>query len=92
MQSHGFTTCAGDLETAVFQAIYSQSDATVQSDALGINAAYRAEGNDRLAGLVYLTERQTRDSWETDRGTIDRPWALWTREVQVSPLYVNTLD
>lgn len=92
MQSHGFATGAPDLETAVFQAIYGQNDAAVQSDALQINAAYRSITGEHIPGPVYLTERQTRDSWETDRGTVDKPWGLWVREVKVSPLYINTLD
>ena len=92
MQSHGFATAAEDLKTAVFQAIYTQNDATVQADALEINAAYKETENHSVDGLVYLTDRQARDSWKTDRVTVDKPWDLWAREVQVSPLYVNRLQ
>lgn len=92
MQSHGFTTCSTDIETVVFQAIYSQTDAEVQSDALTIQHAFLDSNGSHHEGLVYLTQKQATDSWATDQRTIQRPWDLWVREVKVSPLYVNTLD
>lgn len=39
--------------------------------------------------LKYLTEKQSHDTWESIQGTITRPWALWCREVEISPLYKN---
>ncbi|KAH8799056.1 class II aldolase and Adducin N-terminal domain-containing protein [Xylogone sp. PMI_703] len=92
MQSHGFTTCSTDIKTVVFQAIYSQVDAEVQSEALAIQHAFLGSNLNSQDGLVYLTERQARESWATDQGTVQRPWDLWVREVKVSPLYVNKLD
>lgn len=92
MQSHGFATAAQDLKTAVFQAVYTQNDAAVQSDAMQINSASHAAGDGPREGIIYLTERQARESWETDIVTIEKPWALWKREVQVSPLYINNLE
>lgn len=49
-------------------------------------------GHGDEGGIVYLTPRQVRDTWETMIGTIERPWALWEREVRVDPLYVNELE
>ncbi|KAH9907793.1 class II aldolase and Adducin N-terminal domain-containing protein [Xylariomycetidae sp. FL2044] len=90
MQSHGFTTVAADVETAVFKAIYTQINAQVQTDAMGLQRATRLSGTDR--GIVYLTEKQARESWETNMETIQRPYSLWVRQVKVSPLYANELD
>lgn len=39
--------------------------------------------------LKYLTEKQSHDTWESMHATVSRPWALWCREVEVSPLYRN---
>lgn len=39
--------------------------------------------------LKYLSEKQAHDTWESIRMTVSRPWALWCREVEVSPLYKN---
>ncbi|TGJ79294.1 hypothetical protein E0Z10_g9474 [Xylaria hypoxylon] len=92
MRSHGFTACAASIEAVVVQAIYTQLNAQVQSEALAIQHAYlgaKASSEDELS---YLTPQQARDSYATISGTAQRPWDLWVREVEVSPLYVNTLD
>jgi hypothetical protein len=39
--------------------------------------------------LKYLTEKQNHDTWESMQATVARPWALWVREVEISPLYKN---
>ncbi|KAF2205963.1 arad-like aldolase/epimerase [Delitschia confertaspora ATCC 74209] len=39
--------------------------------------------------LKYLSEKEAHDTWESLRGTVDRPWGLWVREVEVNPLYKN---
>jgi hypothetical protein len=39
--------------------------------------------------LKYLTEKQAHDTWESMQATVSRPWALWCREVEISPLYRN---
>ncbi|PVH92221.1 hypothetical protein DM02DRAFT_677642 [Periconia macrospinosa] len=89
MQSHGFTTCSIDIETVVFQASYSQIDAEVQFDALAIHHAFLDSNSNHREGLVYLTQKQSTDSWATEKWTVQRPWDFWVREVKVSPLYVN---
>ncbi|KAK4236692.1 class II aldolase and Adducin N-terminal domain-containing protein [Achaetomium macrosporum] len=92
MRSHGFTAIAADIETTTYKGIYAVVNARVQSEAIKIQHAYsgpRAEGG---GGIAYLTPRQIRDSWQTEKQLIQRPWALWVREVKVNPLYVNELD
>jgi ribulose-5-phosphate 4-epimerase/fuculose-1-phosphate aldolase len=39
--------------------------------------------------LKYLSDRECSDTWESLQNTVDRPWALWVREVEVNPLYKN---
>lgn len=88
MQSHGFAGCATSIETAVYQAIYTQRNAQVQSGALNLQHAY---GADRDA-VVYLTPREAKDSYATISQTFERPWSLWAREVEVSLLYQNEVE
>lgn len=40
-------------------------------------------------GLKYMSDRECHDTWESMSGTLARPWALWCRQVGVSPLYKN---
>jgi len=47
-------------------------------------------GKAKTAGdLKYLSDRESSDTWESLQGTVSRPWALWSREVEVNPLYKN---
>ncbi|KAI0457523.1 class II aldolase and Adducin N-terminal domain-containing protein [Xylaria acuta] len=92
MQSRGFTTCATGIEAVVYQAIYTQVNAQVQSEALASKHAYWGLGLNSGYDLTYLTQQQARDSWASNMGTVQRPWGLWVREVKVSPLYANALD
>jgi hypothetical protein len=39
--------------------------------------------------LKYLSDKESTDTWESLQGTVSRPWALWSREVEVNPLYKN---
>lgn len=48
------------------------------------SAKVKAEGDVR-----GLSEREASDAWEVMRGTVERPWALWVREVEVQALYRN---
>ncbi|KAI0915026.1 class II aldolase and Adducin N-terminal domain-containing protein [Ustulina deusta] len=92
MRSHGFTACAAGIEAVVFQAVYTQLNAQVQTEALAIEHARPGSKGKSDDELVYLTPQQARDSYAANAGTIQRPWDLWVREVKVSPLYVNALD
>ncbi|QDS70566.1 hypothetical protein FKW77_010500 [Venturia effusa] len=43
----------------------------------------------REGEIKYLSERETADSWAFNKETVMRPWQLWCREVETSPLYRN---
>jgi hypothetical protein len=103
MQNHGFTTVATSIELAVMQAIYTQTNAGIQTTALTIRGAYgspaaRARGaraqqaGVEEQGLAYLTTQQTVQSWMTMTGTADRPWGLWKHQVEANSAYQNLLD
>ena len=104
MKNHGFTTVASSVEKAVYQAIYSQAAAKAQTTALITRNAHFGDkidgkvdeaGNIKQAniqpveGIHYLDAKQAAETWSTLQLTVDRPWQLWEREVNVSRLYVN---
>jgi len=41
--------------------------------------------------LKYLSDREAADAWQMNKDTMTRPWGLWVREVEVDPLYQNTV-
>lgn len=41
--------------------------------------------------LKYLNAREAAGAWQMNKDTMMRPWNLWVREVQVDPLYKNTV-
>lgn len=48
------------------------------------SAKVKAEGD-----LKFLSDKEAQDAWESISGTVQRPWSLWCREVEVQPLYKN---
>ena len=93
MRGHGFTTASPDIERAVFQAIYAQSNARVLTTSITLSAAM---GQDPASAVRYLSEQEAVDTWNGNIPTVLRPWGLWKREVEAvgrqNGLYVNTLD
>ena len=86
MRNHGYALVAENLQLAVFQAMFTQTNAQEQRDglmlasALGYGATY--------AGLS-ATEAQNASAFM--QVTADRPWALWVAEVENDSLYKNAL-
>ncbi|KAI4729433.1 arad-like aldolase/epimerase [Aureobasidium sp. EXF-10728] len=89
MQNHGFTTVASSIELAVMQAVYTQTNAGIQTTAMTLRNAHP---NNNQQGLAFLTTQQAMQSWKTMAGTSERPWGLWSHQVQSSNLYQNLLD
>lgn len=94
MKSHGFTAVATDIKIATFEGIYAVSNARVLTGALKIQHAYSGQALQAQSsgGITYLDARQIRESWATEINIVDKPWALWVKEVKLNPLYVNKLD
>ena len=107
MRSHGFTVAASSIEEAVYMAVYSVINARVQKEALQMNESYfggTVEGSvpekggslkggkfKNLEAIQYLSAKEARDAWETEKqsGRLARAWMEWERIVERNPLYEN---
>jgi ribulose-5-phosphate 4-epimerase/fuculose-1-phosphate aldolase len=89
MKKHGFTTLGTNVPGTVFRALYTQTNAEIQMSAQLLQNAMNSED---FGGLDSLSATQARDCQEMNEGTQERPWALWVREVEACPLYVNKLS
>ena len=66
MRGHGFCAVGDGIPNAVFRAIYTQSNATLQQQAIA------------LGGTVsYLEDDEAQQSETTNRRVVARPWELW---------------
>lgn len=99
MQNHGFTTCGRSIKQAVYRAVYTHANAAVQTKAIMLRAAQNAVAGVGVGvgvgvggppdDLIYLDEKQVAGCMVMGEGTQERPWRLWAREVEASPLYRN---
>lgn len=95
MKKHGFTTLGTNIPATVFRALYTQTNAGIQTNALLLQKAISSDnwpGAKRdFGGLASLSEKEARDCQLMNEGTQERPWGLWVREVEACPLYVNKM-
>jgi ribulose-5-phosphate 4-epimerase/fuculose-1-phosphate aldolase len=70
MRGHGVTAVGSSLKEAVFRAIYTEINARVQIQAIGL-------GGD----IEYLSPQEAALAEEANSGVYDRPWQLWKRRV-----------
>ena len=91
MANHGFTTVGTTVKQAVYRAVYTHTNAGVQSNAVMLRAAAEDKSGAAVGGLTYLNEEQTVGCMKMNDSSQDRPWGLWVREVESHPLYVNEL-
>ncbi|PNS21879.1 hypothetical protein CAC42_477 [Sphaceloma murrayae] len=47
------------------------------------------EGSTRMEGVRFLSEREGKDAWESNKGQMMRPWGLWVEEVKRAGWYKN---
>ncbi len=73
MRGHGSTVVGNSLKQAVFRAVYTELNATLQAAAL------------RLGTPTYLTEAEADAAATTNEGQLDRPWQLWLRDAGMAP-------
>jgi ribulose-5-phosphate 4-epimerase/fuculose-1-phosphate aldolase len=69
MRGHGSTVVGGSLEEAVYQAVYTEKNAEIQSRAT------------RMGPIDYLTPQEAVAAATTNRGQIKRAYDLWAMEV-----------
>ena len=103
MRKHGFTTWGAgansSIQSAVFRAYFTAVNARVQTNTAlvrhafgglsGDTSAWETNGQVLMGNFEPLTDEQAAASEVSNAGTIDRPWGLWTAEVESMPLYKN---
>ena len=100
MRGHGFTTLGSSVQEAVFRAIYTQQNASVQTTAMilqniHVGSIERGKGReekgvrDEDARIKSLGGGEMEDCKEMGQKTVERPWGLWVREVETNPFYFN---
>jgi ribulose-5-phosphate 4-epimerase/fuculose-1-phosphate aldolase len=87
MTNHGFTTLGKSIKQAVYRAVYTHTNASVQSNALMLRNAALGAGVGVKGEVKYLNEKQTKGSLKMNDSSQDRPWGLWVKEVEAYPLY-----
>ena len=69
MRGHGMTVIGGNIQEAVFRAIYTEMNARLQLHA------------ETLEGPIqFLSDTEGKRSSAANRGTLERPWELWKKE------------
>lgn len=104
MRGHGFTCVGQTIEEAVYRAIYTCTNARVQTTSLLMQGTHniglvgeRFGGGENQTGpakhedIKYLSEREAKDSWSGNQSHVERPWQLWCAEVENCSLYQNEL-
>lgn len=66
MRGHGFVTVGGTVPEAVYRAMYTEQNASIQQRAIGLGGT-----------VAYLDEEEARLAEATNRSVLERPWALW---------------
>lgn len=70
MRGHGSTAVGPDLRSAVFHAVYTELNAKIQAQAMG------------LGSPTYLTDAEGAAAAATNGKQVDRAWALWKAEAE----------
>ena len=104
MRGHGFTCIGETIEEAVYRAIFTCTNARVQTTSLLMQGGYnvglvgeRFGGGEKETGpakhedIKYLSDRESKDAWTQNQANAERPWKLWCAEVANSSLYKNEL-
>ena len=66
MRGHGMTVVGDSIPEVVFRAVYTQTNARLQT------AAGQLQGP-----IEFLSEEEGKRATVTNRGTVERPWELW---------------
>lgn len=77
IKKHGFTTLGTSIPATVFRALYTQTNAGIQTNALLLRKAVT-----NLESVQGLSGKEVRDCQVMNEGTQERPRGLWVREVE----------
>ena len=102
MRGHGFSCVGRSIEEAVYRAIFTCSNARIQTTALLMQGGYnvglvgerfgageKETGPAKREDVKFLSERECKDTWSVLAAHVERPWGLWSAEVADSSLYRN---
>jgi HCOMODA/2-hydroxy-3-carboxy-muconic semialdehyde decarboxylase len=70
MRGHGVTVVGASIKEVVFRSIYTEINARVQAQAMGLGGS-----------VEYLTKEEAALSAQANAGQYDRAWDLWKRRV-----------
>lgn len=84
MQNHGFTVVGQSIQQAVFRAVYTHVNASLQMKAITLQAAIGHISDDKIG---YLDEKQVAGCTAMGNNSFERPWGLWVKEVATDELY-----
>lgn len=68
MRGHGSVTVGNSIQQAVFRAVYTESNARLQSEA------------SRLGDITFLTEAEAKATSDMNDMHLSRPWEMWKRK------------
>ncbi len=71
MRGHGFVAAGGSVPEAIYRAIYTELNASLQQRAIGLGGT-----------VTYLDEEEAMLAEATNRSVLERPWKLWKQQVQ----------
>lgn len=93
MRGHGFTAQAETVIEAVAKAVYTQTNAAIQTTALITRSSHFTLGNhtENLTDATYLDEDEAEGAAELMKVSSTRAWRLWAREVEAAGVYVNSI-
>ncbi|KAF2165174.1 hypothetical protein M409DRAFT_67443 [Zasmidium cellare ATCC 36951] len=93
MRGHGLTVQAGNVIEAVAKAVYTQTNAAIQTTALVTWSSYLGLGahSGDVPEMAYLDEDEAEGAAELMTVSSTRAWRLWAREVEAAWLYVNSI-
>jgi ribulose-5-phosphate 4-epimerase/fuculose-1-phosphate aldolase len=74
MRGHGAVTVAGGLPLVVFRSVYTEVNARLQAQAMGLGGA-----------VTYLSPEEAKRAEASVAGTVARPWELWKRKLRREP-------
>lgn len=69
MRGHGFVAVGGDIPVAVYRAIYTEMNASLQQKAIGLNGE-----------ITYLSDEEAALADDMMAGVMNRPWELWKKQ------------
>jgi len=102
MRGHGFSCVGHSIEEAVYRAIFTCSNARIQTTACLLQGGYnvglvgerfgageKETGPAKREDVKFLSERECKDAWTVNQQHVERPWGLWCAEIADCSLYRN---